>query len=99
MVALQQAQLFFESSHFKTDIKENLFQDIANLGFAYQIFNLGVRKKEALMALHRGRIDLLEEHLKRDPQMLTRTFSHRDIYPVEMGCGEPHDATVGTPRR
>ena len=49
------------------------------------------------MALHRGRIDLLEEHLRRDPQLLTRTFSHREIYPAELGCGDPIDATVGTP--
>ena len=49
------------------------------------------------MALHRGRIDLLEEHLRRDPRLLSRTFSHREIYPAEMGCGDPLDATVGTP--
>jgi len=49
------------------------------------------------MALHRGRIDLLEEHLRRDPGLLSRTFSHREIYPSEMGCGDPLDATVGTP--
>lgn len=49
------------------------------------------------MALHRGRIDLLEAHLHRDPQLLSRTFSHREIYPAAMGCGDPIDATVGTP--
>ena len=49
------------------------------------------------MALHRGRIDLLEEHLRRDPGLLSRTFAHREIYPAEMGCGDPIDATVGTP--
>lgn len=27
----------------------------------------------------------------------SRTFSHREIYPAEMGCGDPLDATVGTP--
>jgi hypothetical protein len=49
------------------------------------------------MALHRGRLDLLEGHYRRDPSLLTRTFSHREIYPAEMGCGDPIDATVGTP--
>lgn len=49
------------------------------------------------MALHRGRLDLLEAHLARDPRLLTRTFSHREIYPAEMGCGDPLNATVGTP--
>ena len=49
------------------------------------------------MALHRGRIDLLAEHLRRDPKLLSRTFSHREIYPAEMRCGDPIDAVVGTP--
>jgi ankyrin repeat protein len=49
------------------------------------------------MALHRGRLDLLAQHLDRDPGLLSRTFTHREIYPAEMGCGDPLDATVGTP--
>jgi len=49
------------------------------------------------MALHRGRIDLLEAHLQRDPALLTRTFTHREIYPSEMGCGDPMNAVTGTP--
>jgi hypothetical protein len=48
-------------------------------------------------ALHGGRIDLLDEHLRRDPGMLNRTWSHRDIYPEELLCGPPGNATVGTP--
>lgn len=50
-----------------------------------------------VMALHRGRIDLLEEHLRRDPQLLTRTFTHEEIYPPEMGCHDEVSATQGTP--
>ena len=38
------------------------------------------------MAVHRGRIDLLEDHLRRDPDLLHRTFSHQEIYPPELGC-------------
>ncbi|MEO7998262.1 MAG: ankyrin repeat domain-containing protein [Gemmatimonadaceae bacterium] len=49
------------------------------------------------MALHRGRIDLLEEQLRRDPAMLTRRLTHKEIYPSEMGCRDEVDATVGTP--
>jgi Ankyrin repeat. len=49
------------------------------------------------MALHLGRVDLLEKHLKLDPGLLSRTFSHREIYPAELGCGDPLDATTGTP--
>lgn len=50
-----------------------------------------------VMALHRGRIDLLEAHLRRDPQLLQRTFSHDEIYPPELGCHDEVLATQGTP--
>jgi ankyrin repeat protein len=49
------------------------------------------------MALHRGRIDLLEEHLRRDPGLLRRTFSHEEMYPPELGCHDEVLATHGTP--
>jgi ankyrin repeat protein len=50
------------------------------------------------MALQRGRIDLLQSHLARDPQLLSRTFSHREIYPLELGCHEDETlALCGTP--
>lgn len=50
-----------------------------------------------VMALHRGRIDLLETHLDRDPQLLQRTFTHEEIYPPELGCHDEVLATQGTP--
>ena len=49
------------------------------------------------MALHRGRIDLLEQHLRRDPDLLRRTFRHEEIYPPELGCHDEVLATHGTP--
>ena len=50
------------------------------------------------MAVHRGRIDLLEDHLRRDPGLLARTFSHREIYPPELGChADKSLALHGTP--
>ena len=49
------------------------------------------------MALHRGRIDLLEQHLRRDSDLLRRTFSFEEIYPSEMGCHDEILATHGTP--
>jgi hypothetical protein len=49
------------------------------------------------MALHRGRLDLLEKHLRRDPDLLNRTFTHEEIYPPEMGCHDEVNATQGTP--
>jgi hypothetical protein len=50
-----------------------------------------------VMALHRGRIDLLEQHLHRDPQLLSRTFTHEEIYPPELNCHDEVLATQGTP--
>ncbi len=50
-----------------------------------------------VMALHRGRIDLLEAHLRRDPQLLQRTFTHEEIFPPELGCHDEVLATQGTP--
>ena len=49
------------------------------------------------MALHRGRIDLLEDHLRRDPGLLHRRFTHAQIYPPELGCHDEILATHGTP--
>jgi hypothetical protein len=49
------------------------------------------------MALHRGRLDLLEQQLQRDPHLLQRTFSHEEIYPPELGCHDETLATHGTP--
>lgn len=49
------------------------------------------------MAVHRGRIDLLESHLRRDTALLRRTFTHEEIYPPELGCHDEVLATHGTP--
>jgi ankyrin repeat protein len=46
-----------------------------------------------VVAVHRGRIDLLETHLQRDPTILKRTFSLDEIYPPTLGCGP--DQTFG----
>lgn len=51
-----------------------------------------------VMALHLGRIDLLERNLAQDPKLLNQTFTHREIYPLELGCSEdPTYALHGTP--
>jgi len=51
----------------------------------------------APMAVHRGRIDLLERHLERDPALLRRQFTHEEIYPPDLGCHDEVLATHGTP--
>ena len=50
------------------------------------------------MAVHRGRLDLLERHLQSDPNLLRRTFSNAEFFPPELGCGPGGSlAFVGTP--
>jgi hypothetical protein len=49
------------------------------------------------MAVHRGRIDLLGKHLRLDPTMLQRTFTHEELYPPSLGCHDEVLATHGTP--
>src|SRR5947208_12009439 len=39
-----------------------------------------------IMAFHRGSVAHLEEHLRRDPSLLARRFTLREIYPPELGC-------------
>jgi hypothetical protein len=50
-----------------------------------------------VMALHRGRIDLLEAHLARDPDLLTRTFGIADIFPLAPACARDPYTAQGTP--
>ncbi|MBS1708035.1 MAG: ankyrin repeat domain-containing protein [Armatimonadetes bacterium] len=50
------------------------------------------------MALHRGRLDLLQRHLDMDPQLFRRTFRHEEMFPANLGCHEDHTyALHGTP--
>ena len=50
-----------------------------------------------IMAFHRGRFDLLERHLARDPQLLARQFAIGDIFPPEVGCDQAPYEAMGTP--
>ena len=49
------------------------------------------------MSLHRGRIDLLEKHLRCDPNLLRRTFTLQEIYPGDFCSDNGIFATYGTP--
>ncbi len=50
-----------------------------------------------VMALHRGRLDLLEAHLARDPDLLTRTFDINEIFPLAPACARDPYTAQGTP--
>jgi ankyrin repeat protein len=48
------------------------------------------------MALHRGRLDLLDGHLGRDPLLLEHRFQESEIFPAELGI-KPGDGLHVTP--
>jgi hypothetical protein len=48
------------------------------------------------MAFHRGRIDLLQDHLDRDPSLLEHRFQESEIFPAELGI-KPGDGLHVTP--
>jgi ankyrin repeat protein len=50
-----------------------------------------------VMALHRGRIDLLEKHLARDSALLVRTFTLEDIFGLAPACHAKPYTAQGTP--
>ena len=50
-----------------------------------------------VMALHRGRIDLLEAHLMRDPDLLMRTFTIDDVFLLAPACSQEPYTAQGTP--
>ena len=50
-----------------------------------------------VMALHRGRLDLLGAHLARDPDLLTRTFDVTEIFPLAPACSREPYTAQGTP--
>jgi hypothetical protein len=78
-----------ETDSRKPDAKHAILEMYAANGYVFE--------DTPIMAFHRGRIDLLEEHLRRDPQLLSRRFSHEEIFPPEIGCHDEVLATQGTP--
>jgi hypothetical protein len=50
-----------------------------------------------VMAVYRGRLDRLDDHVRRDPQLLRCTFSHAELYPPALGGHGDPLATHGTP--
>jgi hypothetical protein len=48
-----------------------------------------------VFAVHRGRLDLLQEHVRRDPGVLNRHYFYDDIYPLALGCHEDRTLALG----
>ncbi len=96
------AQVHDENGGRLAPVDVVLETDSRNPSAKHQILELYVRHGLELpntptMALHRGRLDLLKEHLDRDPSLLQRTFTHEEIYPPDLGCHDEVLATQGTP--
>ena len=86
------ADVVLETDSRKPEAKHAILEMLAQHGFQFP--------DTPTMALHRGRIDLLEEHLRRDPNLLCRQFTMAEIYPIELNCQgayQPEMATHGTP--
>ncbi len=86
---LAPVDVVLETDSRKPSEKHAILEMYASHGFTFP--------DTPVMALHRGRIDLLEKLIERDPSVLDRTFSHQEIYPPEMGCHDDVLATQGTP--
>lgn len=76
--------------------------DSRNPAAKHQILELFVAhgfepRDTPVMALHRGRTDLLAAHLDRDPDLLTRTFDITEIFPDAPACSRDTSAAQGTP--
>jgi ankyrin repeat protein len=67
-----------ESDSRSPERKHRIIEMYAEHGFALP--------DTPMMALHRGRLDLLEDHLRRDRDLLSRTFTYAEIYPPELKC-------------
>lgn len=83
------AHVVLETDSRDPEAKHSILEMFAAHGYAFP--------DTPVMALHRGRIDLLEEHLERDTDLLSQTFTHEEIYPPAIGCHDEVLATQGTP--
>jgi hypothetical protein len=70
-----------ESDSRSPERKHRILEMYAEHGFVYP--------DTPMMALHRGRLDLLERHISRDPSLLERAFAYAEIYPPQLRCQVP----------
>lgn len=71
------------------EAKRRILQLYAEHGYEY--------RDTPVMAFHRGRFDLLEAHLQRDPGIMHRRFPIEEIFPPEVGCEHTPYECMGTP--
>ena len=73
----------------KPDDKRRILELYAEHGYVYP--------DTPIMAFHRGRFDLLEAHLARNPDLINRRFTSEEIFPREVGCHHTPYECMGTP--
>lgn len=71
------------------DAKRRILELYAEHGFEYP--------DTPIMAFHRGRFDLLEQHLARDPELIHRRFPIHEVFPPDVGCNPSPYECMGTP--
>ncbi|MBS1805612.1 MAG: ankyrin repeat domain-containing protein [Acidobacteria bacterium] len=86
---LAPVHMVLETDSRNPTAKHRILELYADYGFEYP--------DTPVIALHRGRVDLLEKHIERDPGILQRRFTWEEIFPPEMGCHDEVLATHGTP--
>jgi hypothetical protein len=70
--------------------KHEILEHFARLGHRFP--------ETPIMDFHAGRVDELRTRLRRDPGLVHRRFSRREIYPPELGCPDHDQAGLhGTP--
>lgn len=81
-----------DSDSRKPEAKHQILEMYASHGF--------LLPDTPMMALHRGRLDLLEKHLRGDPALLRRTFTYAEIFPPDLKCRQPEPGSYdeGLPR-
>jgi len=90
------ARIDVEDAEFRNTMEHLLGTDSRHPEAKHRILEMYVEHgfeppDTPVMALHRGRIDLLEAHLARDPDLLTRTFDIAEVYPLAPACsGRPN---------
>lgn len=96
------ARIVREDGVDRNTMEHLLGTDSRNPAAKHRIFEMYVEHGLELpdtpvMALHRGRLDLLEAHLARDPDLLTRTFDIAQVYPMAPACSREPYTAQGTP--
>jgi hypothetical protein len=72
--------MILETYSRRPEAKHEILRRFAKRGYKWQ--------DTPMMAFHCGDLQLLQQHLRKDPNLLNKRFSYREIYPPEVGCAD-----------